>query len=145
MSQATLGFSRVTCTHTHQNPYLRPWAQVKGLQKPTGTPTCVRLCLQRWPMNLTRAVQVSMDTAMQTLQGSESHLLVFWGFRWFHGCFHGLLGIIRGLCLRGGGGFDIGVVIVFAMVWGGLVLITFVARFAWLGQHSQHGMRRKGH
>jgi len=28
MSQATLGFSRVTRTRTHQNPYLRPEARV---------------------------------------------------------------------------------------------------------------------
>ena len=42
-----------------------------------------------------------------------------------------------------GGGFDIRVVIVFAVGWGGLVLIMFVARFAWLGQRSQHGMRCK--
>ena len=37
------------------------------------------------------------------------------------------------------------VVIVFAVGWDGLVLVMFVARFAWLGQCSQHGMRWKGH
>ena len=94
-------------------------------------------------MNLASTVQVSMDTAVQTLRGSESHLLVFWDFGWFHGCFHGPLVAIRGLCLQGG--VDVGVVIVFAMGWGGLVLVMFVPRFAWLGQCSQHGMRWKGH
>ena len=43
------------------------------------------------------------------------------------------------------GGVDIEVVIVFAMASCGPVLIMFVARFAWLGQHSQHGRRQKGH
>ena len=43
MSQATLGFSRVTCTHTHQNPYPGPWAWVfmgtgQGFTKTHGYP-----------------------------------------------------------------------------------------------------------
>ena len=43
MSRATLGFSRVTCTHTHQNPYPRPWARVfmgmgQGFTKTHGYP-----------------------------------------------------------------------------------------------------------
>ena len=43
MSRATLGFSRVTCTHTCQNPYPRPWARVfmgtgQGFTKTHGYP-----------------------------------------------------------------------------------------------------------
>ena len=43
MSRATLGFSRVTRTHTRQNPYLRPWARVfmgtgQGFTKTHGYP-----------------------------------------------------------------------------------------------------------
>ena len=137
----------IPITHTvqspSQNPYLCPWAWVKGLQKPTGTPTHMGLCLQRWPMNLARAVQVSMDTAMHPCKDQKVIWSVLWDFRWFHGCFHGWLVIIWGLCLWGA--VDVGVVIMFAVAWGGLVLVMFVARFAWSGQCSQHGGRWKGH
>ena len=64
--------------------------------------------------------------------------VVSWVFSW--AVSHNL----RGVFARGGG-VDVGVVIVFAVGWSGLVLIMFVARFAWLGQRSQHGMRWKGH
>jgi len=63
-------------------------------------------------MNLARAVQVSMDTAVQPCEDRKvidpGHWVavdrwsVLWDFRWFHGCFHGRLVIIQGLCLPGG-------------------------------------------
>ena len=94
-------------------------------------------------MNLARAVQVSMDTAGQPCEDWKVIWLVLWDFRWFYGCFHRCLVVIRGLCLQGG--FDVGVVIVFAVAQGGLVLIMFVARCAWSGQCSQCGRSWKGH
>ena len=89
-----------TCTCIYRHWF--SWAWVKGLQKPTGTPTHMGLCLQRWPMNLARAVQVSMDTAVQPCKDWKVIWLVLWDFRCFHRCFHGRLVIIWGLCLWGG-------------------------------------------
>ena len=89
-----------TCTCIYRHWF--SWAWVKGLQKPTGTPTRMGLCLQRWPMNLARAVQVSIDTAVQPCKDWKVIWLVLWDFRCFHRCFHGRLVIIWGLCLWGG-------------------------------------------
>ena len=58
-------------------------------------------------MNLARAVQVSMDTAMQPCKDCKvidpghwvavGRWLVLWDFGWFHGW----LVVIQGLCLPG--------------------------------------------
>jgi len=63
-------------------------------------------------MNLARAVKVSMDTAVQPCKDRKvidpGHWVavgrwsVLWDFGWFHGCFHGQLVVIQGLCLPGG-------------------------------------------
>ena len=95
-------------------------------------------------MNLARAVQVSMDTAVQPCEDRKSHLVDFVGRRVVLWVFSGAVSRNPRVVFARGG-IDVGVVIVFAMAWGGPVLVVFEARFAGVGQCGQHGIRWKGH
>ena len=78
MSQATLGFSRVTCAHTCQNPHPHLWVQVfmgmgSGFMKTCGYPNLCR-GLPPEMMNKPHKGSASVNQhCYATLWGSESH------------------------------------------------------------------------
>ena len=78
-----------------------------------------------------------MDTAMQPCEDQKVIWLVLWVFSWVVSHNQRVVFVRERV--------DIGVVIVFAMAWGGLILVMFVARFAWSGQCSQCGGKWKRH
>ena len=150
MSRATLGFSRVTRTHTRQNPYPRPWARVfmgtgQGFTKTHRYPNpreVVPSEMTNEPRKGSASVNGHCCANLARIGKSSVGFLglrvVSWVFSW---------AVSRNprVVFARGGGVDVGVVIVFAVGWSGLVLVMFVPRIAWLGQRSQHGMRWKGH
>ena len=152
MSQATPGFSRVTHTHTCQNLYPHPWAQVfmgtgQGFTKTHGYPNPCEVVpseMTNEPRKGSASVNGHCCANLARIGKSSVGFLGLWVVSWVFSW-----AVSRNLRVefaRGGrGGVDVGVVIVFAVGWGGLVLVMFVPRFALLGQCSQHGMRWKGH
>ena len=137
MSRATLGFSRVTRTHTRQNPYPRPWARVfmgtgQGFTKTHGYPNpreVVPSEMTNEPRKGSASVNGHCHANLARIGKSSVGFLglrvVSWVFSW------AVSRNPRVVFARGGrGGVDVGVVIVFAVGWGGLVLVMFVARFA---------------
>ena len=125
MSQATLRFSRVTHTCTHQNLHLHLQAWVfmgmgPGFTKTHGNSNPHGVMPSEMTNEPHKGSASVNGHCHAALQGSESHLV-----RWFRGCFHGWLVVIQGLCLRGGGGWH----------WGGH---RVCCGMGWAGSHTLH-------